>query len=212
MSDYKGLLAVWMQPKPELEADLNQWYEHEHLSERMAIPGFRRVRRYEAIEGDHKYLALYDLDNVDVLKSEAYDEARRNATEWTRRTTSNLLGSIRAEYEQLYSLGEAPSEGAPYLLVVGLEVAPEHEEELNRWYDTEHLAALQGVEGVYSATRYRSNGGNGTKYLAVYEFAKPDIRDSAEWHKAADTPWTLEMRPRFTRRIGYTGKLLKTVM
>ncbi|MFY9877786.1 MAG: hypothetical protein WCD65_03780 [Pseudolabrys sp.] len=58
MTTSQGLLLVMADIDPAIERDFNQWYEQEHLSERMAIPGFLRARRFTAIEGSPKYLAL----------------------------------------------------------------------------------------------------------------------------------------------------------
>src|SRR4051812_23955174 len=68
----KGLLLMMTDIDPAHEEDFNRWYEEEHLAERMAIPGFINARRFTAIEGGPKYLALYDLDSTDVLLSPTY--------------------------------------------------------------------------------------------------------------------------------------------
>jgi hypothetical protein len=72
MTTSQGLLLVMADINPAIERDFNQWYEQEHLTERMAIPGFLRARRFTAIEGSPKYLALYDLESPEVLSSAAY--------------------------------------------------------------------------------------------------------------------------------------------
>ena len=63
MTTLQGMLLVMTDIDPTIEHDFNQWYEQEHLAERMAIPGFLRARRFTAIEGSPKYLALYDLES-----------------------------------------------------------------------------------------------------------------------------------------------------
>ena len=68
----KGLLLMMTDIDPAHEEDFNRWYEEEHLDERMAIPGFINARRFTAIEGGPKYLALYDLESPEVLQSPAY--------------------------------------------------------------------------------------------------------------------------------------------
>src|SRR5262249_11493177 len=68
----KGLLLMMTDIDAAHEADFNRWYEEEHLAERMAIPGFINARRFTALEGGPKYLALYDLESPDVLQSAAY--------------------------------------------------------------------------------------------------------------------------------------------
>jgi hypothetical protein len=68
----QGLLLVMADIAPEHEEEFNRWYEEEHLDERIAIPGFLSARRFTALEGSPKYLAIYDLESPDVLKSPEY--------------------------------------------------------------------------------------------------------------------------------------------
>ncbi|MGH8056431.1 MAG: hypothetical protein ACREOH_04245, partial [Candidatus Entotheonellia bacterium] len=56
----QGLLAVWMDIPAHVEDDFNRWYNEEHIAERVGIPGFLNGRRYLAIDGAPKYVALYD--------------------------------------------------------------------------------------------------------------------------------------------------------
>jgi hypothetical protein len=51
----------------------------------MAIPGFLRARRFTAVEGSPKYLALYDLESTEVLNSAAYRHVvGAGKSAWTR--------------------------------------------------------------------------------------------------------------------------------
>src|ERR1044072_5686196 len=82
----KGLLLMMTDIDPANEEDFNRWYEEEHLAERMAIPGFINARRFTALEGGPKYLALYDLESPEVLPSPPYRPIVRAArSAWTRR-------------------------------------------------------------------------------------------------------------------------------
>jgi hypothetical protein len=67
-----GLLAIRHRVPSEWDAELNAWYEDEHLAERLAIPGFRTARRYRAADDPLAYCALYELDAAEVLQSPAY--------------------------------------------------------------------------------------------------------------------------------------------
>ncbi len=208
-----SLLAVWMDLPAQLEDDFNRWYNEEHLKDRMAFPGFQRVRRYVSVNGAPRYVALYDLEDG-ALTSEPYLTARKNPTAWTQKVTAGLTTNIRNEYKLVKSIGESPATPAPYLLMVCLETEDEHDAELNRWYDEEHLAALQSVPGCYSARRYRGTdiAEGFPKNLAIYELERPEIRTSAAWKQAADTPWTLNMRTHFRpNRRDTMGRLIKVV-
>src|SRR6201981_1202969 len=67
-----GLLMVWSDIDAELEADFNRWYNEEHISRLLQVPGFLSAGRYTAIRGGPKYLAMYELEDHNVLRSAAY--------------------------------------------------------------------------------------------------------------------------------------------
>jgi len=82
------------------------------------------------------------------------------------------------------------------LLVVRIDVAPEMEAELNRWYNDEHFPNLLSVPGVLWGKR-AINTGKGPKYIAVYEHENIDVRNTEAYRKAAETEWTKRMLPHF---------------
>jgi hypothetical protein len=94
-----GLLLMMTDIDPADEADFNRWYEDEHLAERMAIPGFINARRFTALEGGPKYLALYDLESPDVLQSPAYRHvAGAGKSAWTTRLEPKFINFRRNVY------------------------------------------------------------------------------------------------------------------
>ena len=94
-----GLLLLMTDIDPANEADFNRWYEEEHLDERMRIPGFINARRFTAIEGGPKYLALYDLESRDVLQSAAYRHVvGAGKSAWTRRMETQFINFRRNVY------------------------------------------------------------------------------------------------------------------
>ena len=94
-----GLLLFMTDIDAAHEAEFHRWYEEEHLAERMAIPGFISARRFEAIEGNPKYLALYDLEAPDVLQSAAYRHiVGSGKSPWTKRMESLFVNGRRNVY------------------------------------------------------------------------------------------------------------------
>jgi catechol 2,3-dioxygenase-like lactoylglutathione lyase family enzyme len=91
-----GLLAIWHRVAAEADAELNAWYEAEHLAERLAIPGFRTARRYRALDDPLAYCALYELDDVAVLRSPAYLERLAAPSPRTRDIMPNFRDVTRA--------------------------------------------------------------------------------------------------------------------
>jgi hypothetical protein len=93
-----GILAIWTDIAPELEAEFNEWHCREHLPERLAVPGFRRARRYQALAGAPRHFVWYELDAVEILASPAYLERLDNPTEWTSRMMPGFRNTTRATF------------------------------------------------------------------------------------------------------------------
>jgi hypothetical protein len=125
-----GLLFVISEPSEAMDEELNDWYEHEHLAERLAIEGFLTALRFVSTTRPRRYLALYDLASAAVLHTDAYRaHSGANNTPWTRRVTARVR-FIRHEATQRHP-GGAVGTSAPCQLVVQLEgIAPAQVEEI----------------------------------------------------------------------------------
>lgn len=77
------LLALDVVPDAIPEHD--DWHTHEHLPERLSIPGFLRGSRWTAMRGAPRYLVLYEVAELATLTSAAYLERLNNPTAWTTR-------------------------------------------------------------------------------------------------------------------------------
>ena len=94
-----GLLLFMTDIDPAHEDEFNRWYEEEHHAERMTIPGFLSARRFQAVEGTPKYLAIYDLESPDVLQSAPYQHiAGAGKSAWTRRMETLFVNGRRNVY------------------------------------------------------------------------------------------------------------------
>jgi len=101
-----GILAIWNDCSAGREADFEKWYQHEHLAERLAVPGFRIGRRYEAVSGAPRYFAFYQTDSPEVLSSAAYLKRLDDPTPMTRRMMSEVFRNmIRTVCRQTLRLG-----------------------------------------------------------------------------------------------------------
>jgi hypothetical protein len=199
----KGILVAAMDFSAAPEDEFHDWYDLEHVPERLRVPGFLNGDRWIGATNPKISVATYDLDNVDVLKSPPYlAVGGENSSPWTKRTARFRKSLMRYEGEQLFP-GErtAPSEAAA-LLVIAMNIAPEHEGDFNEWYNKEHVPALGAVPGTLCARRYRGTGAT-QRYIALYHFASPEVPSSAEWRNAADTPWTQRLRPHFRDMVRF---------
>jgi hypothetical protein len=193
----KGILIAAMDFSDVAEDEFHDWYDSEHVPERLRVPGFLNASRWIGIANPKQSVALYDLDSAGVLHSPAYQAVGgANGTPWTKRVTSRVNMLLRLEGEQVRPGDALAPDGAAAILLISMNVAPEHEHEFNEWYNTEHLDALAGVPGVLRARRYRGTSAK-QRYAAVYHFANPDVPNTSAWKAAANTPWTEKMRQHF---------------
>lgn len=80
------------------------------------------------------------------------------------------------------------------LVIIKTDVAPEMEENFNRWYDEEHIPGLLRVPGVKSARR-GIHLGVGQKYIAVYEHESAEVQHSQAYKDVLGTDWSRRVRP-----------------
>lgn len=106
----KWLLAVETNcNNPSQEKEFNEWYDNTHLRDILSIPGIQRAARYESgnpVEGQGKFLALYEIETEDALQVLA--ELSEGMTRWTEQGRISELVTILSA--SLYRQITAPVE------------------------------------------------------------------------------------------------------
>ena len=75
------------------------------------------------------------------------------------------------------------------IMVVMMEVDPEHEEEFNKWYNEEHLVERLEIPGYISARRFKLEDGIGVlKYLCIWELEDGSPLTSKEYNAQQERP------------------------
>ena len=193
----KGILIASMNIANAAEDEFHDWYDTEHLPERVACPGFLVCQRWIGATDPKISVATYDLDSIDVLKSPGYQAIGGvNLSPWSKRVTCRVERLMRFEGDQVLPGDQAAPSGAGGFLLNAMNVAPEHEAEFNEWYNTEHIPALAAVPGVICARRFRATSAN-RKYVVLYHLVSPDVQATPAWKSAADSEWTRRLRPHF---------------
>jgi hypothetical protein len=101
-----GILAIFNNVAPGREAEFEEWFQHEHLQERLAVPGFLLGRRHEAVTGEPRYFNFYVTQSADVLTSAAYLTRLGHPTPMTRVVMSGIFKDmVRTVCEQTLRLG-----------------------------------------------------------------------------------------------------------
>jgi len=202
----KGLLFASFDFSPAQADEFHDWYDLEHIPERLRVPGFLNAERWIGEENPKVAVATYDLENHAVMQSAPYKAiGYENASVWTKRVTAIATRLLRFAGEQVKPGDAVAPSGAGGLLAVSMNVDPAAEHKFNEWYNSEHLPQLGAVPGVLSARRFSSPEADAErKYLALYHMTGPDVSRSDAWKKAANTPWTERMRPHFRELLRFS--------
>jgi hypothetical protein len=90
-----GALALWIDVDPALDKETDAWYIEEHMPERIDIGGYRRARRFQALEGTPRYLTLFEADTPDALASQGYLSLVGKISEQSKRIRAGFSNVAR---------------------------------------------------------------------------------------------------------------------
>jgi hypothetical protein len=193
-------VMVFSRPLAGKDTEFNDWYEHEHLPDMLAIPGFTAAQRFVTVKTGTPtstlppYLALYDVAtrNLDAT----------NAEVGHRMTNGSLRKGAAIDYPGIVTVIYAPL-GAPqfakqfsgtttappnaghtelktFELIVFSNPVKGQEVEFNHWYDSTHVPDVLHVPGFISGQRFKlaenkSPGADIPRYLVRFEFESYDL-------------------------------------
>ena len=92
----RAVMVNWSDVAPEHRPAYYEWHSREHMVGRVALPGFRRGRRYIAAKASRDFLVCYEVESVGVLSGKAYLEKANAPSPLTQRTTPFVKNSSRA--------------------------------------------------------------------------------------------------------------------
>lgn len=86
----------------------------------------------------------------------------------------------------------------PGIYLIVNDVAPDLEDEFNRWYQQQHLPERLAIRGFRTARRYYALGAR-PAYMAVYECDSLEVLSSAAYKERVANPseWTRKIMPAF---------------
>jgi hypothetical protein len=132
---------------PEAIAEHDDWHTHEHLPERLAIPGFIRGSRWVALRGTPRYFVMYEVAQLSTLSSEAYLQRLNHPTPWT----SKLMAHYRGMSRGLCSVSASFGLGIGHVALL-LRFRPQAgaEARLRTWLVDEALPRIPSMVGIGS--------------------------------------------------------------
>jgi hypothetical protein len=131
----------------EAIAEHDDWHTHEHLPERLSIPGFLRGSRWVALDGHPRYLVIYEVEQLATLTSGAYLERLNHPSPWTAKMMPHYRGMTRGFCSVTGSFGLGMG-GA--CLLVRFKAAPAQAASLREWLCAQALPGLPSRPGLGS--------------------------------------------------------------
>lgn len=185
-----ALLMTMMNPPADGDAEFNDWANTEHLPERRTIPGIRTAIRFRNKAESPRYMAIYDLDDISVLKSKDYTAiAGENLSPWSKRILAGATARWRFEGSSI-SQGKRDSwtGGAgtinELLLVIWLGVAGRCDEAVTSALE----ASVSSSLGLMQWRAFASERDGRTDYVGIVESSHPidiGVADRARYSLAS---------------------------
>jgi hypothetical protein len=182
-----GLLGGGFNSAKAAQDEFDDWYDTEHIPERLRIPGFINAVRWVGASSPRISLAVYDLESLDVLRKPEYRAVSpENFSPWSRRILQRKCERIcRFNCVQM-GAGDriAPLQGTG-LFVFACNATAGNEPGIDEWLGNEHLLRMAEVPGVVCARWFRTPrsapGSSSHEFVAMWHLNSPTVCESAHW-------------------------------
>lgn len=145
----RGVLLTLTEAPPDGEADFNEWYNREHLDERVLMPGFRRARRYRAVHGRPFYFASYETGEVADLAAPDYLARLADQSPWSKNVMAGLQYFHRLTCE--VTVDQSRGIGGALTVLRGVP-APADASKFRDWLSQSEFPNVTSRAGMLGAT------------------------------------------------------------
>lgn len=203
----QAIIAIWNDITAEGRANFNEWHPREHMPERVGIPGFRRGRRYIALDAQIEFFTLYEADAKSVLVGKDYKDRLNSPTDWSRRSVGAFLNNLRGICDVVFSKSNV--EGA-FLFTIRFDVEPAHAEQVRNSLSSDilpKLAEAPEMTGAHLAICDQEMSGTNTSLQRTRKIGVPHwiVMVEALTAKAAKQAGQSVMA---TLKSGTTGEII----
>jgi len=101
----RAAVVIWNDVAAEGREQFYEWHDKEHMPERLALPGFRRGRRFVKPGHSPEWLTIYEATDVAALLSPQYLACLNAPTPATTRTLQYFRNTSRAVCHVVDSVG-----------------------------------------------------------------------------------------------------------
>ena len=198
------------------EDEVNDWVNNTYIPPRVQLPAFRNCIRRKAID-DKKptWISAYDVASYEDTKKPPYTTLDDNLSDREK----EIIGSFAVFEKLVYEAYEGndtklpkpsalydPSKPAPFAHFISMAPKPGAEEEIERWYEEEHVPDMAKSFGGWVRSRrfilkeWSRGGTEGSKdqtpppkFLAIHEYAHIEIAGKQEELNKFMTEWTMKV-------------------
>ena len=79
-----GLLAIWNNANKNFLNEYEEWYNNEHLYERLSVPDINIARRFVSLKSNYNYFTSYEATTPKTFFSNEYIDKLNNPTKKTK--------------------------------------------------------------------------------------------------------------------------------
>ena len=98
-----GLLGIWNNTNEQFLHDYEDWYNNEHLFERLNIPNINVARRFQGLKSNYDYFTSYEAKTYETFFSEEYLKKLNKPTKKTKFVMEFLFEEIRFQPPIFYA-------------------------------------------------------------------------------------------------------------
>jgi hypothetical protein len=156
MPQSDAVLGMWADIAAEADAEFNQWHSHQHIPERVNVPGFLSGRRYRSMTGRPRYFMAYEIEGLATAVSPAYVARLNDPTKWTSRMTPHFRNFMRTAFRVTARHGSGYAGFA-----ATLQVSPKtgRDDDLRRWLTRTALPDIMQQPGIAVAQLWEADIG-----------------------------------------------------
>src|SRR4051812_15465370 len=144
----RAAVTIWCDIAPDMRDELNHWHTHEHMPERLGIPGFLRGTRWISLSGEPSYFVSYEVKNLRTVTGGPYLERLNDPTPWSRKMMPHHRNMVRSLCRVRSSFGGGVAHA---LATVRFSPARGKAPALSRWLAADALRSLPQRKGLTSA-------------------------------------------------------------
>jgi len=141
----RAAIAMWWDVPPEVRVEWEDWHTHEHMPERLGIPGFLRGTRWVADSGEPSYFVLYETRDLKTMTGGAYLDRLNNPTPWSRKMMPHHRNMVRSLCRVRAAFGGGVTQ---VLATIRFFPSPRKRGPLLKWLATEVMPPLPGRKGL----------------------------------------------------------------